>query len=160
MTTLLEVLKADRETARIKKNPIVTGILTVLYSDAVNVGKNQGNRLSTDDEVIAVIKKFIKGTEQNIEIYEKSTATDEKEKSKHAEALDIAKQELAILVAYIPKAPTLEVVKESIIKIMNDKVLKKDNSSMGVIMKELKVQYGSALDGASTSKLIKEILAN
>jgi uncharacterized protein YqeY len=150
MTTLLETLQKDQLTARKAKDAISASLLTVLYSEAVNVGKNQGNRLTTDDEVIAVIKKMVKSSEQNIEIYTKA---------KKQEALVLTQKELIILSKYLPKAPSMDEVKSRVDEIIKSNNWAKESATMGKVMKELKVQYGSTLDGAATSKLLKELLS-
>lgn len=149
--TLLQKLQQDQLAARKAKDAVQTSLLTTLYSEAANIGKNQGNRASTDDEVISVIKKFVKGSEQNIEIYSKANKV---------EALELAKQELDILMTYLPKAPSTDEVRNRINQLLAENDWKKEQATMGKVMKELKTQYGSSLDGALTSKLIKEVLSS
>lgn len=147
---LLEKLKADQLAARKEKNEVATSLLTTLYSEAVNVGKNKGNRASTDDEVISVVKKFIKSANENKDIYTKSNNTDR---------IQVIEKELSILNAYLPQGVTPEEVRAVTLEIMAQLNLEKNPSSMGKIMKELKVRFGSTLDGAVASAIIKEILA-
>ena len=147
---LLDTLKADQLTARKQKNEVATSLLTTLYSEAVNFGKNKANRPSTDDEVVSVIKKFIKSANENKDIYTKSNNVDR---------IQIIEQELAILNSYLPQGVTPEEVKAAILEIITQLNLEKNPSSMGKIMKELKVRFGSTLDGAVASAIIKEILA-
>lgn len=148
---LIEQLKSDQLKARKEKNEISTSLLTTLYSEAANVGKNKGNRLSEDDEVIAVIKKFIKSANENKEIYTKA---------QNKERIDVIVKELEILNSYLPKALTADEVKAACQDVVNVQNLDKTPSSMGKIMKELKVRFGSQLDGAMASQVIKEFLAS
>lgn len=150
MATLLETLQKDQLQSRKDRDAIKTSLLTTLFSEAVNVGKNQGNRASTDEEVIAVIKKFVKGSKENIEIYTKTGKT---------EALALATQELDILQTYLPKSVSEEVLIGRIHSIMFDLNLPKESASLGKVIKALKTEFGSTLDGALASKLVKEVLA-
>lgn len=152
--TLLGTLLADQKSARLEKtnkDPLKIRLLTTLYSEAVNVGKNQGNRASTDEEIMAVIKKFVKGTNENIEIYQKASKTD---------ALETARKELAILQNYLPQAVSSEVLEEYVAMFVKQKDLKKeDKQTFGLAMKAAKEKFGASLDGAVASKTIKEFLA-
>lgn len=150
MATLLETLQKDQLQSRKDRDAIKTSLLTTLFSEAVNVGKNQGNRASTDEEVIAVIKKFVKGSKENIEIYTKTGKT---------EALNLANQELDILQTYLPQTVSEDVLKVRIVEVMSKLNLPKESSSLGKVIKELKNEFGSTLDGALASKLVKEALA-
>lgn len=148
---LLDTLKADQLAARKEKNEVATSLLTTLYSEAVNVGKNKANRASTDDEVISIVKKFIKSANENKDIYTKSNNTDR---------IQVIEKELTILNSYLPQGVTPEEVKSASLEIMAQLNLDKNPSSMGKIMKELKTRFGSTLDGAVASVVIKEILAS
>lgn len=55
--TLIEKIKQDQLTAR--KNREDASLLTTLIGEAEMIGKNAGNRTPTDEEVVALIKKFI-----------------------------------------------------------------------------------------------------
>lgn len=148
--TLLQTLQKDQLLARKNKNEIEASVLTVLYSDAVNIGKNQGNRQTTDDEVIALVKKFVKTAQENLKIYEDSNKT---------EAAQKTKDELEVLKRYLPQAPSESEVNAKIQDLLATNSWAKEPATVGKVMKELKAQYGSALDGALASKLIKEQLA-
>lgn len=146
---LLEKIKTDQLQARKENHEVKKNLLTTLYSEALNVGKNQGNRDSTDDEVTSVIKKFIKNSEQNIEIYMKTSKD---------EAKNLAIQELEILKSYLPKAPSMDEVMEKVENLMTVNAWKKEPAVIGKVMKELKGIYGSTLDGGAISKKLKEWL--
>lgn len=154
VTTLLNTLLNDQKAARLQKenkDPVKISLLTTLYSEAVNVGKNKGNRPSTDEEVLAVIKKFVKGVTENIDIYTKNQAV---------EALDKAKKELVILQNYLPAtvgSQEIEAYASSVI--LEEKLDKKDGQTFGKVMKGLKAKFGSSLDGAVASKVLKDFLA-
>jgi hypothetical protein len=144
---LLVKLQKDQLDARKRRNEIESSILTVLYSDAANIGKNQGNRITTDDEIIALIKKFIKTGEQNLVIYH--------EKNK-VEAISQTEKELEILKRYMPTTLSEEDLEQVIKEIITINDWKKESATMGLVMRELKIRYGVALNGALASKLIKK----
>ena len=148
---LLEKLKNEQLVARKNKQGVAISLLTTLYSEAANVGKNDGNRQTTDDEVISVVKKFIKSVMENKEIYTKSAIS---------EKLSIIEQELVLLQKYLPASVDDEAIKLATLKIMENLALPKESSSMGKIMKELKAKFGSSLDGGSASKVIKQVLSS
>ena len=60
--TLLAKLKADSLQARKDGNKVAANLLVTLVSEATMVGKNAGNRDSTDEEVQRVVKKFLDNT--------------------------------------------------------------------------------------------------
>ena len=64
---ILEKIKKQQLQARKEKSPIV-GALTALMSEVAIVGKNNGNRETTDEEAVKVIKKFIKGINETIDL--------------------------------------------------------------------------------------------
>lgn len=67
--SLIKQIKQDQLAARLgTKNPHAASLLTTLIGEAEMVGKNAGNRESTDAEVVAVIKKFIKNIDETLEV--------------------------------------------------------------------------------------------
>lgn len=63
---LLETIKEDSLAARKAKDKVASSLLLTLYSEALLVGKNKGDRLPTDEEVIKVVKRFITSVEENL----------------------------------------------------------------------------------------------
>ena len=63
---IVNQLKQDRVQARKDRDPTLTSFLTTVYSEVVTVGKNDGNRETTDQETIAVLKKYIKRADEMI----------------------------------------------------------------------------------------------
>ena len=147
---LIEKLKDDQLIARKAKNEVATSLLTTLYSEAVIVGKNNGNRQTTDDEVISVIKKFMKSANENKEIYTKAN---------NQERIKVIETEIAILNSYLPEGISEENIVSAIAEILVQQNLPKEPASMGKIMKELKNRFGANLDGAIASKIIKTSLS-
>lgn len=121
-------------------------LLMTLYSDASMIGKNDGNRESTDEEVIKTIKKFIKGLN---EIIDRPCDVEFKEN---------ALWEKKILEEYLPT----QISREKIILLVNDffDQLIIDNSvsmkEFGSYMKKFKEMYPYDVDMSLVSNLLKE----
>ncbi len=145
---LLDKIKADQLVARKAKDGIKASLLTTLYSEAINVGKNDGNRLSTDEEVIGVIKRFMKSANENKHIYTES--------HNELKLMEI-NNELDILSQYLPQTLTEDEIKLAIENLFKNG-FEQLPSEMGKIMKQLKVQYGTALDGNTASKVLRSLL--
>ena len=65
--TVIEKLKAESLTLRKTRNPIAPAILFAL-SEIEKVGKNAGNRETTEDEAIKVIQKLIATIDENLKV--------------------------------------------------------------------------------------------
>lgn len=109
--TLIETIKVDQLAARkaliANKSDVVLNVkaplLTTLIGEAEAVGKNAG-RAPTDEEVVATVKKFVKGAEETI----RALNAAEKVDSKGYETLGEANMTVDILSAYLPKQMTAE----------------------------------------------------
>lgn len=65
---LIVKIKHDQLVARKNRDQIESTLLTTLIGEADMVGKNNGNRDPFDEEVISVVKKFLKGVNETIAI--------------------------------------------------------------------------------------------
>lgn len=143
---LLKTIQADSLAARRARDTVRATLLTTLYSEAAMVGKNDGNRDSTDDEVIKVIRKFVKGIDESLAVKTEGPA---------AEAL---RTEKALLEAYLPVQVTeadVEAAAHGIVASLEQRGPK----AMGAVMKALKDRFGAALDGQVASAVVKRVLA-
>jgi hypothetical protein len=66
--SLLSVIRNDLDAARRNKDARLLTLLTTLYSEAAMVGKTKRNGESTNEEVLAVTRKFKVGVEEIIKI--------------------------------------------------------------------------------------------
>ena len=136
----LEARKARTETAT---------FLVTLLSEASRVGKDNGNRDPSDEEVISVLKKFKAGIEEIKNIYVG--------KGGFKQSIDRANIELAVLEKFLPhqlSKGSLTAIIKGIIKYHDIK----DSSGTGIIMRDLKTQAGGYYDGKLAASVIKEIL--
>jgi uncharacterized protein YqeY len=140
---MLNKIKSDQFDARKNKDSVKSSLLTTLYAEAAMIGKNNGNRNSTDDEVIKVMHKFLKGINETISILSAGKS----------ERYFIALQEKDIIESYLPKVASQQEVETAIVHLIDSGITK-----MGDIMKSLKDKFGTSLDAKQASVLIKEKL--
>jgi len=143
---LINTIKADQLQARKNKISGEISLLTTLLGEASMPGKNDGNRESTDEEVIAVIKKFIKNANEIIKAADGGLGM-----STSAQA------EIDILEKYLPKQLSEAELVIAINEIVDD-LPEKNPRAMGQVMGMLKKKYQGNYDGKSASTLVKAAL--
>ena len=152
--SILSVIKDDNINSRKLRDTVKSSLLSTLYSEALNIGKNDGNRETTDKETLAVIKKFLDGVNFTIETIDSVISDD-----KYA----IAMKEREILTEYIEKFQPKQLTIEELTDIISGIVATltdKSPKQMGVVMKKLKDSYDGMYQGNEASKLVKEILSS
>lgn len=151
--SILSVIKEDNINSRKLRDSVKSSLLSTLYSEALNVGKNDGNRETTDKETLAVIKKFLDGVLFTIETLQFNS--DDK--------ILVAIREKDILSTYIekfqPKQLTIEELTDIISGIATT-LTDKSPKQMGFVMKKLKDSYDGMYQGNEASKIVKEILSS
>ena len=151
---LVEKIKEDRITALKGRNPNHS-FLATLYSDIVRVGKDDGNRETTDVEAIRVIKKYLKSNEETLSILDEVSS----EHSDNARVKVLA--EKVILETYLPKQLTEDQIKDIVGDIINSLTNDPEQVSMkmmGVVMKKLNEDYAGQFDGKMGSTVVKDML--
>jgi uncharacterized protein YqeY len=133
--TLLAEIKLDQTQARKARDASRVAILTTLLAEAATPGLNDGKRESTNDEVIAVLKKFVKNLNEVI-----SAAGDSPERS----------AEKSIYESYLPS----QIGNEELGAMIDVIIESSDGINMGLIMKELKAS-GANYDGKAASQIAK-----
>ena len=144
---LINQIKSDALIARKARQTDTATLLTTLYSEASMVGKNFGNRESTDQEVLQVIEKFIKNANEVKEILLKN--------NKDVSHVD---NEIKVLSKYLPQKMSYNELENVIRDIVE--ALKDINSEvqMGKVMSVLKNSYGGTYDGKMGSEIVKKEL--
>ena len=145
--TLLAQIREDMMTARRGDNDVAKALLVTLYSEAARVGKDAGNRDSTDDEVAATVRKFVKNAEQ--------TATELENRGRDASG---ARREIEILSGYLPKQMTAEQL-EAAVRTLAADLTERSPNMMGKLMGDLKAAHGGTYDGKMASEIVKRVLA-
>lgn len=140
---LIEKIKADQVSARKAYDAAKSLLLTTLIGEAQAVGKNNGNREPTDAEVVAIVKKFIKGMDDTIGYLGDS----------NKDATVTVQLEKDIISAYLPKQMTPEEItlalKTAIVEV---------GSNMGKVMGYMKANYEGQYDGKVASTIVKTLL--
>ena len=67
---LLAELRKMMMKAKLEKDTVKGNLLSTLVAEAVMVGKNDGNRETTDAETVAMIKKFLKNVNETLTLME------------------------------------------------------------------------------------------
>lgn len=143
--TLLSTIRADSLAARKSKSPS-SSVLTTLLGEVDKEAKRlDPARPLTDDEVLAVVRKFLKNLAQTISHLQGSGSTD---------ALEKANTEREALEVYLPK----QLTEDELEAIVRPKIAAGEN--MGVIMKSLKAEYAGRFDGQLASSIVKRELAS
>lgn len=143
---LIQQIKKDQLTARKNKKTAESTILTTLLGEAGMIGKNNGNRESTDNEVIAVVKKFIKNNTELMKLT-----------SDESSAYLTARDENVFLSKYVPT----QLAEEELRSLVQKRLCNLDEISpklMGKIMSWLKENHDGQYDGQLASKVVKELL--
>jgi uncharacterized protein YqeY len=139
---MLNLIREDLLKARKERNNIKSNLLNILYSECIKIGKDNGNRDPTEQEIINTISKFIKNN--NITL-------DNLLKTNREEDIQKIKIELDILNNYLPKRLT-EVQLTSVI---NEFVSNTPGCKIGDIMQFLKINYNNQYDNKLASNIIK-----
>ncbi len=141
---LLEKLKKDSLQARKEKDEIKSSLLSTVLSQVKTMAIDDGHREPTDQDVVQVVKKFLKSVEENIELAKKGKLSDE--------AMKKILKEKEILLEYLPKQLSESDLRE-IIKNSGTK-------NVGEAMKFLKEKYPDQYDGKIASQIAKEIFSS
>ena len=121
-SSLINKIKEDHLNARKNGDKFTGVVLTTLVSEIVMVGKNNGNRETTDDETIKIIRKFKKNVEAVIEILQKD--------SSDSDIMELKKDELVIYESYLPQELSEDNLRGIIIEMIHN-----GYDNMGSIMK-------------------------
>lgn len=143
---MLNRIQADALTARKAHDTDVAVFLTTLYAEAARVGKDAGNRDTTEAEVIAVIKKFLKNNEDTIALC-------------RAEAPAIAKLRLEndLLHGYLPVQATDEEIAAAVTELVAA-LPEKTAKQIGVVMGLLQKRFDGNFDKGVASALVRKAL--
>lgn len=141
--SFLYILKMDADKARKIGNKQKAISLITLYSEAKMIGKNDGNRETTDDEVLGIIQKFIKNINELLS------------HPCNSEFKEIALKEKTLYESYLPDQLNEEELK---LIIQNEYDAWPLPLKIGIIMKFLKEQYPNQYDSKLASKIAKEII--
>ncbi len=144
--SLLAQLKKDSMLARKAADGVRATLLCTLIGEAEMVGKNAGNRESTDDEVQQTIRKFLKNNQEALGVI------------KDADRRAALEQESVILTAYLPPMAGEAEVKAFIAETVAG-LADRSPKQMGAVMGALKAKFGTSFDAKQANGWVKEALA-
>jgi len=145
MNTLSKI-KEDNLKARKERNKFLSGILTTLVGEIEAVGKNNGNRETTEAETLKVLEKFKKNAEQTCNLMSDSGA-DSKE-------LETYIEEISIYQSYLPQKMT----EEELTELIKDIVSHDSDINIGKVMGFLNKQYSGKFDGSLASSIARKLI--
>ena len=145
---LKERLNADMITAMKAKDKSRLSIIRMVKSDIKNLEIKDKKELG-DEEVITVLQKATKQTNESLEAFEKVNTNQEK--------IAELKYYLTVLEGYLPKQLTEAEIKVIVERVINESGLtsKKD---MGKVMGALMPFVKGRADGKLVNKIVSEIL--
>jgi uncharacterized protein len=144
-TMLLDKIQAASLEARKAKDAEKASLLTTLLAEAARIGKDDGNRITTDAETSAVVRKFIKGIDESLPHIKDDAARDR------------ALREKAVLVTFMPQMVTGSALVAAVQEIVAG-LAEKSPKQMGAVMKALKDRFAGAYDGTEASAVVKVAL--
>lgn len=144
---LKEKLMEDLKNSMKEKNNLRKNVIQMVRAAILQIEKDKGIELD-DNKILEIIAKEVKTRNDSLADFEKGGRED---------LVEQAKQEIAVLSEYLPKQLTKEELKEKLSKIIAD-LGATSIKDMGVVMKEAKVQIGTAADGRTINEVVKELL--
>lgn len=142
---LMNKIKEDQLNARKASDKVKAQLLTTLIGEASIIGKNDGDRQTSDNEVITVIKKFVKNIDECLGVYAQGT-----------ENFNLSTIEKSILTEYLPKQMSEAEIEKAIHAIVDG--ANPGSCNLGKVMAALKKDYDGTYDGKIASHLAKKIV--
>ena len=132
-----------------KENDKVNLTTLKMAKNAIQTEKINKNKDLTNDDVIAVLRKFIKQKKDDIEEYSKFNKTD---------IVDALKKEVELIESYLPEEMSEEDINKGLDEIFAE-IKPESIKDMGKVMGSANEKFGVNADKALVSKLIKERLS-
>jgi uncharacterized protein YqeY len=127
-------MRKDRDPLAVK--------LTFAISEIDKVGKNDGNRATTEDEAIKTIQKIIATIDQNQKLVDAGSAVAE----------DLAR-ERQILESFLPQMASDAEVRDLLRTVIGDEKPK----NKGIAMKVIRDEYGARVDMRRAGEIVTEL---
>lgn len=143
---LIDRIRGDMISARKGSDAVSKSLLVTLYSEASRVGKDKRNGSTTDDECVAVIRRFITNAQETARLLSsKGLAT-------HNQQL-----ELTLLESYLPSQLSADELQKAVVNITAE-LSATGTVTMGAIMAALKQKYAGRYDGKTASAVVRDVL--
>lgn len=138
--TIVQKLKTESLRLRKERNPIAASI-TFAISEIERVGKNAGNRATTEDEATKVVQKLVSTLRDNLNY----NLTESDRESTEAQ--------ISILESVLPAMLTDTETLEALRAVMTGNTA----ATKGDVMKQLRAQHGARIDLKLAGNYLKEI---
>ena len=161
MTILIDTIKKAKIQAFKDKDEVKNTLLGTVIGEAGTKAKNDGDRQTTDADIVSVMKRTIINIDETFKIFVERPVTKPEDMEKRQADEVKMKREKEILLELMPEMPkqlSEDELRAEIQKVMKELSLS-GPKAMGVIMKELKTRFEGQYDGAMASKISKELLA-
>lgn len=135
-----DMIASKQTSDTIKKNLLVT-----LYAESAKVGKDKRNGITTDDEVIATVKKFITNAGETARLLRERNQDDSAQQ-----------HEIKILSQYLPQQLDCTAL-ETIIKQYLSENTVSGPKAIGQVMGFLKANYSGQYDGKMAGEIVKRL---
>lgn len=150
--SLLSNIKQSLLLARKAKSEDVDTLRTLL-GDVEKIGKDDGNRETTDKEVIQVVRKAIKNNTGTIgSMLEKSGGV---LSGKYRSTEELLRKQNTLFKSFLP----IELDDDELFKVITKFIDERDDCSMGEVMTHLSTKYTGRYDGRAASKMVREELS-
>lgn len=154
--SLLATIQSAALEARKARHTDKATLLVTLHAEAARIGKDDGNRESTDAEVEAVIRKFIKNNDETIKaLWIPEKIDRDAVRVTRRDALIL---EQAILTSFLPKQASADEIQGAVTELVAG-LADKSPKQMGAVMAGLNARFGNNFDKAAASQLVKAALA-
>ena len=144
---LKEKLMEDLKNSMKEKNNLRKNVVQMVRAAILQIEKDKGIEID-DNRILEIIAKEVKTRNDSLADFEKGGRED---------LVEQAKQEILVLSEYLPKQLTKDELKEKLSKIIED-IGATSIKDMGAVMKEAKLQIGTAADGRTINEVVKELL--
>jgi uncharacterized protein YqeY len=156
---LIDKITKNQVTARKNRQTTVATLLTTLLGEANMVAKNAQRDKPTDEEVTAVLKKFLKGNAESQAALRKAIETQEQHHPAYVpkdllDKLGVAGEEQIVLEAYLPK----QLSQDELTGIVQGALTGGVEKNVGALMGFLKARYAGQYDGKVASAAIKSLI--
>lgn len=136
--TIVSKLRVESLRLRKERNPVAASI-TFVISEIDKIGKNNGNRVTTEDEAIKAVQKIVATLRENL-------------KYKLTEADEAATYlQILILELVLPQMLSANETTDSIRAVMAS------NPTKGEAMKLLRAKHGALIDMKLASSILKDL---
>jgi uncharacterized protein YqeY len=136
--TIVSTLRVESLRLRKERNPVAASI-TFVISEIDKIGKNNGNRVTTEDEAVKAVQKIVATLRENLNY-------------KLTEADDAATRlQIQILESVLPQMLSANETIDSIRAVMVS------NPTKGDAMKLLRAKHGALIDMKLASSILKDV---